>query len=251
MGTALQTFAKAQGRAKYLVRLAEGLVNTRKYVMRVDWARNFRKIMHWKIGTHIDRVDGRDAVVVLRDGATLSADDFNHSAISDLYRAALVMSVSAMDAYFHVKVLHYIVIQSKKSAPSKSLMNLKITVSDFVRGNSMKYRNSALRSAIERHLSFQSLQTPEKVATTLNLIGVKDFWQKVAKELKSDEDTLKKQIGKIVDRRNKIAHEGDVSQSKKTRNKDREVKPKLVRDALTLIDSVVAASEKVINAGVK
>lgn len=251
MGTALQTFEKAQGRAKYLVRLAEGLVNTRKYVMRVDWARNFRKMMHWKTDANIDRVDGRDTLVVLRDGATLSVDDFGRSAIADLYRAALVMTVSAMDAYFHAKVLHYAVRQSKKSSPSKSLMNLKIAVSDFVRGNSMTYRNSALRSAIERHLSFQSLQNPEKIAVALNLIRVEDFWLKVAKELKLDKDNLKKQIKKIVDRRDKIAHQGDVSQSKKTRNKDREIEPKLVRDALTLIDSVVEASEKVINTEVK
>lgn len=251
MDTTLQTFKVAQDRAEYLCRLADGLVNTRKRSMRQDWARSFKKMMGWKTDAAIDRVDGRDAVVVLRDGSNLSACDFDSKAVSDLYRASLVMTVSAMDAYFHAKVLRYVVAQSKKHDPSASLMNLKVMVSDFIRGNNMERRNSALRSAVARQLSYQSFQSPEKISDALNLIGVKDIWTKVAKELKMNKDDVKKSIKAIVDRRDKIAHEGDVFQSKKTRNAHRNIHPKDIRDALDLIDRVIKAAENVINVEVK
>jgi len=208
-------------------------------------------MMGWKTDATIDRVDGRDAVVVLRHDSRLLANDFDIKAVSDLYRAALVMTVSAMDAYFHAKVLRYVVTQSKKQKPSKSLMNCKISVSDFVRGNSMKRRNSALKAAIARQLSYQSFQTPEKIQEALNLIGVKDIWNKVADKLGTDKDEIEKTIKGIVDRRNKIAHEGDVSQSVKARNAHREIQPKMVKDALDLITKVVGAAEDIINTEVK
>ncbi len=251
MDTTLQTFKVAQGRAEYLYKLAEGLVNTRKRGMRQDWARSFKKMMGWKTDAVIDRVDGRDAVVVLRHDSHLSANDFDSKAVSDLYRAALVMAVSAMDAYFHAKVLRYVVEQSKKQEPSESLMNHKITVSDFVRGNTMKRRNSALRSAIARQLSFQSFQQPKDIKQACNLIGVIDIWNKLADKLSADKDDIQKTIKGIVDRRNKIAHEGDVSQSVKARNAHREIQPKMVKDALVLITNVVEAADDIINAEVR
>ncbi len=247
MGTAQQTFKKAHSRAEYLHKLAVGMTNIRQRKMRRDWAKTFGNIMHWNNDANFDRIDGKDVVLIIKPGASLKRSDFDHSSVGDLYRAALVLAVSAMDAYYHAKVLHYIIAESKKKSASKSLLNTKITVEDFVRGNTMKRRNAALRSAMERHLSYESFQAPEKIKNALNLIGVEDFWTKVARKMNLQKKEVTRKIEGIVKRRNQVAHEGDVSQSMRARNKDREIKPNFVRDSLDFLKILVDASEVVIN----
>ena len=58
---------------------------------------------------------------------------------------------------------------------------------------------------------------------------------------------LEKKLKKLVDRRNKIAHEGDLSQSKKARNKSRELKPDDVEKAIAFVRDIVEKSEVIIN----
>jgi len=245
--TALKTFEVAQDRAKYLVRLAAGLTDRRKRSARSDWANSFKQVMHWSQSTKVDRVDGKDALVVVWDSGNLSRDDFAAQRLHDLYRAALVMSVSAMDAYVHAKVLRYVITHSKSADASKALMNTKITVADFVAGNRKKRRNTALRAALGRIMSFQSFQSPENVASALRKIGVQDFWNGVAGKLSKSSEEIREELKDIVKRRNQIAHEGDLSQSKKARNKPRPIWPKPVRDSLQFIEDLVHASEEYIN----
>lgn len=250
MGTAYVTFNKAVYRAEYLVRLSEGLTNRRKRKTRSDWSRAFKTLMHWPQCHTIERVDSADAVLVIRHGSRLSSDDFTPDAAGDLLRAALVMSVSAMDAYFHAKILRYVVSHSKAHEPSSRLLNERILVKDFVSGRKKKRANTALRSAVERNLSYQSLQQPDKIADALGLIGVSDFWTGVADTLDRDKKDLCDSIEKIVGRRNKIAHEGDLSQSKKARNKSRGISVSFVKESIALLKSVIDASEALINAAV-
>lgn len=247
MGAALKTFEIAQERATYLVRLAEGLTDRRKRSVRSDWASSFKQVMHWSQATQVDRADGKDAMVVVWDSGNLSREDFAAERLHDLHRAALVMSVSAMDAYFHAKVLKYVLQHSKSANPSKALLKTKITVADFVAGNTRKRRNTALRAALDRIMSFSSFQSPKNIASAVKKIGVQDFWQGVAGKLGITADQVKSDLADIVKRRNQIVHEGDLSRSKKARNKSREIQPKFVRDSLQFVDDLVHASEDYIN----
>lgn len=250
MGTAKVTFDKAIDRAEYLLRLAEGLTDHRQRGARADWGRSFKALMHWPKGHVIERVDSKDVVVVIRDGSTLSRDDFSTSALDDLLRASLVMAVAAMDAYFHAKILRYVVSHSRKASPSGRLLNERILVSDFIEGRKRQRANTALRAALERNLSYQSLQHPEKIADALGLIGVCKFWDEIAKALKRAKKDLCDEIGAIVRRRNQIAHEGDLSQSKKARNQDRSIANKYVRDSITTLKQFVDAADVLINSKV-
>jgi len=248
---AKETFDRAIARAKYIQILARGLTNYRKRKARRDWGKSFKQLMHWPLKHKIERVDSRDVILVLRDGSKLKSKHFSSEALDDLLRASFVMTLSAMDAYFHAKIIRHVVQHSKASVPSNRLLNEKILVSDFMAGQKYKRTNQALRIAIERKLSYQSLQTPDKIADSLQLIGVNSFWDSIAKEMKTDPKKLKSQVTKIAKRRNQIAHEGDVSQSKKARNKSRNIGHKDVTKAIELVCKVVSAAEKVINTSIK
>lgn len=244
---ASETFQKAIERAEYILTLANGLTDHRKRSARSDWTGPFKTLMHWPQRYNIDRVDSKDVILVIRDNSNLEREDFSTEKLDDLLRAALVMAVSAMDAYFHAKVLQYVVKRSKQVTVPARLLNHRILVSDFIVGTKKERSNSALRAAIERYLSHQTLQDPNKIASALSLIGVSDFWEAVARELGQDREMLKSNIGKIVKRRNQIAHEGDLSQSKKIRNTSRAISPKYVSDAIKLFRKVAAAADQIIH----
>lgn len=248
MGTALSTFNIAFRRADRVYRLAVAVTDYRSYRIRADWAAKFKRLMHWPQRYEIDRVDSGDAIIILRDGSDLARADFQRGRTNDLLRASLVMAVSAMDAYFHAKVCRYVIAHSKKAETGSRLMNLRITVADFVRGNGLRYRNAALRAAVERHLYLQSLQTPENIADAVALIGVSDFWNSVAAEMGQEAKGVRKRLSAISRRRNQIAHEGDLSQSKLRRNKSHSISRKYTRDALDFVGVLVCAANKVIDA---
>ena len=251
MGTAKATFEKAIARSEYLLRLANGLADHRKRRARGEWKSKFRSLMHWSQTHSIERVDSKDVVLVTRDGGTLARADFGVEALGDLLRASLVMAVSAMDAYFHAKILRYVVPHSRRAEPSERLLNERIQVRDFIAARRKKRPNAALRAAVERNLSYQSLQRTERIADALQLIGIAKFWEDVATRLKRTKEDLCDELCGIVRRRNQIAHEGDLSQGKKTRNRDRSISTQFVQRSMALLKAVVEEAETVINAKVR
>jgi len=242
--TAKETFDAGIARAKYLLRLHRGLIDTRQRKTRRDWASGFKMFMRWPQSSNVHRIDGRDALIVLRDGCELTPADFKSEAMGDLLRAALVMAVSAMDAYFHAKIVRWVVTHSRN--PSSHLLKQKITVEDFLSALQRTKKLTALQSAIKRTLSYQSLQDPDKIAEALRLIGVSDFWDRIAKD-GEDKTELRTRLKQIVGRRHQIAHEGDLSQSKKARNRSRPICQKEVVDAVDFISEVVTRAEIIIN----
>jgi len=245
--TAKATFDIAMGRAEYLLRLAYGLTNVRHYRIRKDWAAKFRQLMHWPQAHAIERIDSKDAVVVLRDASNLRQEDFSSKALKDLLRASLVMAVSAMDAYFHAKIIQHVVEHSRKKEPSNKLLNERILVKYFIEGRKKTRTNVALRAAVEQNLSYQSLQQPDPIREALGLIGISDFWTRVAQRLGKEQRDLHKELSRIVKRRNQIAHEGDLSQSKKARNKSRTISHKEVERDIALIEEIIEIAEEEIN----
>jgi hypothetical protein len=62
---------------------------------------------------------------------------------------------------------------------------------------------------IQKTLSKQSFQAPSNVENALLLISVKNIWFKVSQDINIPKEDIITQLGLIVNRRNKIAHEAD------------------------------------------
>ena len=60
--------------------------------------------MRWRQASEIARVDGRDAIIILRDGSELSEEDFSRDALDDLLRSALSLGVSLRAALMEVDI---------------------------------------------------------------------------------------------------------------------------------------------------
>lgn len=69
---------------------------------------------------------------------------------------------------------------------------------------------SWLENEIRERLGYQSFQQPDKIADAVRFISDKKLWDEVASRLSKPAKDVKQQLGAIVDRRNKIAHEADI-----------------------------------------
>ena len=70
---------------------------------------------------------------------------------------------------------------------------------------------SLIEQAIRERHSYMAFQDPDKISQAFRLISSIDLWGELEKQLDTPRKHLKQQLSLIVDRRNKIVHEGDLS----------------------------------------
>tara|TARA_A100000171_G_C2121634_1_gene141122 strand:- start:477 stop:1250 length:774 start_codon:yes stop_codon:yes gene_type:complete len=245
---ALEVFEAAIERAQRMSRLYHDLVDTRSRAMRSDWATSFEKFMKWPTGKALARIDGHEAIIVLKDGAELKSEDFSSDQMRDLLRASIMMGSSAMDAYFHRKIICYLVRFAKqgKSAP-RELRTQQVSVQDFAKAIDRDRVWGELRRVFDRQLGYRSFISPGKITEGLNLIAVADFWEKTASRMSYEKGKLREHVEWIASRRNKIAHEGDLSTQKRNFGKTNALEPKDAVWALDFLGEFVNAADQEIN----
>lgn len=131
--------------------------------------------------------------------------------VSDIYRAQLVLAVSALDHFIHELVRLGMIDSAKGGRPkTDAYLKFKLPVTamhDALSGASIE---ALMSDAIRKEHSWQSFQKPEKIATAVKLITNKKLWDDVSTILVSKKEDICSQLEIIVDRRNKIAHEADM-----------------------------------------
>jgi len=222
-------FDNGRRRAQYFLRLHALLQDRRQRGIRHDWARNFKRVMHWPQRERVNRIDGRQAILVLREGAGLGPEHFREETLSELLRAALVDIVSALDRYCHELVVSRIVKALGRSEKSinRELRQLYIPVlaakaavrhAGIRRGKGGRVRTrpmTIIRHAVQDILYRESYQAPEDIRRALRMVDIEDLWPRCAEQMHIQQADLIRELGRIVDRRNKIVHEGDVIRRRK------------------------------------
>jgi len=131
--------------------------------------------------------------------------------VSDMWRAQIVLAVSALDYLIHELARIGMTESSKGTRPktdafSKFQLPLE-AVEHALNGQSHElWLGDTVR---EKH-SWVSFQHPDKIADAIRLISPKKLWEEVGDELNLPAKDVKLRVEMIVDRRNKIAHEADM-----------------------------------------
>ena len=161
--------------------------------------------------------------------------------ISEILRAEYVLLVSAFDYYIHDLVregMLEIFDGKNKSNPDYDKFHISLkSVNLLLSNKDMLTRRQLLDNEIRKINSKHSYQAPGNVERALSLISFKSVWKNISIDLKMDKEDIVKELGLIVHRRNKIAHEADInpltndktSIDKKTINDVRDFLVKLVR----------------------
>jgi hypothetical protein len=151
----------------------------------------------------------------------------NVSAVLDpdeLLRAEWVARVSALDLYIHELVAQQMLaIFEKRRAPCPAYLRFQVSneAVDRIRtAATPSDASAAFDLDIRTQLSSFTFQDPEKIADGVRLCSGVELWNEVALKLGASQaekvtkaKTLKKDLSLIIQRRNRIAHEGDLQPS--------------------------------------
>lgn len=140
---------------------------------------------------------------------------------SELLRAEWVARVSALDMYVHELIAQrMLLIFEGKLSPTIQYNSFALSLETMARirsASSPSDASSAFDLDVRKRLSLNTYQDPEKIADGLRLCSTAELWNQVAQhqgasglDINKKAKALKSQLRAIVDRRNKIAHEGDL-----------------------------------------
>jgi hypothetical protein len=130
--------------------------------------------------------------------------------VSDLWRAQIVLVVSALDHFIH-EITRLGMIECAKNLRQKTdayfRFELPLSATESAI-NGTSHEIWVGETVREKH-SWQSFQDPDKLADAIRLISQVKLWEAVSNELDLAPKDVKTRLKLIVDRRNKIAHEAD------------------------------------------
>ncbi len=192
-----------------------------------------------------DRKKRFDAEVVrARDlvgmGQSFSAMTSGRIDGSDLYRAALVHSVAALDSYIHGVVLDRAVgiLMMRLPAGNGGKVGLHFgAISQIISASTSGPADMeiAARTYIAERLGLETYQRPDDIGKGLAMVGVGKIWSTAFPVNAGARQT---ELGIVVSRRNRIVHECDLDPLNPG-----SVTPLAAADALaaiTTVDAVVA-----------
>jgi len=135
--------------------------------------------------------------------------------LSDMLRSALVLAVSALDYYIHEVVrIGMLEIHRGQRPEPPAFSGFQISLGNARAGiNAGQNIDSWLEDEIRQRHSYKSFQQPNAIADAVRLICDKKLWEEVSINMGSPAKDIKQQLSRIVDRRNKIAHEADIDPS--------------------------------------
>jgi hypothetical protein len=170
--------------------------------------------------------------------------------LADIHRAAIVLAVSALDAYIRAlvekRVLMIIKDLTKPIPPSlKKWLKDHLDQDKLLDAAREGDLSSCVGEALKNELESSSFQGIKKIEAAMNLIGIADIFKDVAKSGSMNEQELKNDLGRFTQRRHVIAHCGDYDLTQ-TPPIENPIKMQDVRDCTKLITKIAEEIEKVL-----
>ncbi|GAU67873.1 hypothetical protein SSP35_05_04400 [Streptomyces sp. NBRC 110611] len=143
--------------------------------------------------------------------------------IGDLYRAAWVQAVSAVDHWLHEELFRRVAELAAASGARLPVQlqkyQLPLSVIEEVRAGQVTLTDAVLER-VRSEWATRPLHNPKEIARAYRLVTDDNLWSKAAVQLNEwfqyrthyDADALKEKFSAVVARRNKIAHESDLEE---------------------------------------
>jgi hypothetical protein len=164
---------------------------------------------HNQFGSNVGRA--RDLLALY---TTLSATTTGVLDLTDILRAAIVISVSSFDHLVHeIARIGMLEIYDGRRTKTDAFGRFSVTMENVLTGVATPGSLQWLEEEIRRQHSWISFQQADKVADAIRLVSSKKLWEEVGTILGIDARSAKNRLNLVVDRRNKIAHEADMDPS--------------------------------------
>jgi hypothetical protein len=170
----------------------------------------------------------------------------NH--IDDCYRAAIVLSISALDTFIRtivsIKINKVIVIEKKVSHELRRYIFSILSQEELFEAVRKNDFPNVLDRAINLNFSNQSFQSTKKIISFLQLVGYKNIFDNVAKKINIHKGNLIEDLDKYTDRRHIIVHCGDYD-LEQTDSKEREITSEYTKKCIKTIKDIVKAINEI------
>jgi RiboL-PSP-HEPN len=169
----------------------------------------------------------------------------------DILRAAVMLAVAAVDSYFHDKILERLtpLLQARKgkNLPGDliKLLEKNCGVEKLLGVLYEERPHRHIHTIVKQAQADLTFQKPDKIENALKLIGISDFWYKVAVKMGhgTSKESLKRKLGQYAARRDKIAHEADRAPGS-TLNK---ISRPYVKECLNFVDRFIKGADTMID----
>lgn len=158
----------------------------------------------------------------------------------DAYRAAIVLSISALDAFIRSIVtekINNILLDNTKELPEKLSQYLKNLLNqDKLLLAARKYN---LHEVVDKHIKedfgTKSFQGEWKIKTFMELVGYQNIFKQVSEKADISETNLMKKLETYTQRRHVIAHSGDYDLNN-TEQKENDITKKFAQDCVDIVN---------------
>lgn len=212
--------------------------------------------MHWPKTENFVRIDGDNSMLILEQSLGISREEFQHDYVSELLRAAIAFSISAMDLFFHDSVVYWSweTLSHAEDDIPKELKRIKLPilvtkrVIEQLRKEPKARPSEKIKKELQKVLHGETFQSSSGVKKAFDMLGIDDCWTKVAYEMSMEKSQMIKTLNDSVRRRNKIVHEADIIlKTKAKRISKRKISKIKVEKTIAFIRKFVEASDTVIN----
>lgn len=157
-------------------------------------------------------VESADVFVVIKPGSSVLVQHFTEQELRPLLRQAVVAISAAVESYVAEKASSYI-SQALDSRPDR-LKDVLVSL-DHVIEIEERYerRRWGHRALLEEHIEREASPAPSQIGIVFSTVGQRDVLKNVDKARGATSGTSARQLQALYDRRNKIAHTGDRTQS--------------------------------------
>lgn len=180
------------------------------------------------------------------------------AAADDLLRGSVVLAVSALDGFVHHSFSARFVPYLRKNLGSMVagqslydyLKSIGVPVNALKLPPPVKGKRplGQVRAAVDVRLFLRSLQKVSEIERALAAVGLPTAVPDLAAAIGLKASTLRSRITKITNRRNAIAHEGDLFRGKKKRFATKPISESEVAEWLNQIDDFVVRLDAYISA---
>lgn len=188
---------------------------------------------------NIQQVQALASLATIVDAQTTAAVN-----VGDVYRASIVLAVSALDHYVHEKTVEGML---EAAAGHRSMTDAftRFQIGLGALGPALVAPAASwLESEVRRAHSFQTFQRADALADAIRLVHPDPLWPAVASTIGRSVSDAKGTLDLIVDRRNKIAHEADCEPN--GLGIKWPINAMMVEEAIAFLISVVAAIEAIV-----
>ena len=231
--------------AEHLLRLASALSNSRRGKMRTELRESIGDALSVpkRERGSLDCVESRDLFVVLKPGSSLQRTHFDETELRPLLRQAIVATATAIESFVVASAQQ--LMATAFLSPTKHLKEVQVTLGDVLEVEARYTRRRwGHKELLAEHIERQTSANPYRVADTLRIVGINDLWNQVDRMRKVKQGTSANQLTELVDRRNRIAHDGDRSGRGRAPLSEETV-ARHIEDAHSIVDAI----EKILSPG--